>query len=81
MVARTNKDLSIKRNLYRHKLVAPWEEQAPKLIDNFISISKKAASTEKKLTSVLNLICKDMKFENNILKLKYGKIKLLIGYF
>ena len=43
----TNKDISIKRNLYRHKLVAPWEDQAPKLIDNFISISKKAANIEK----------------------------------
>ena len=67
---KTNRDISIKRNFYRHKLVAPWEDQAPKLIDNFISISKKAARTEKKLNSVLYLICKDMKFENNILKLK-----------
>ena len=67
---KTNKDLSIKRNLYRHRLVAPWEDQAPKLIDNFISISKKAAKIEKKLISVLYLICKDMKFENGILKLK-----------
>ena len=67
---KTNRDISIKRNLYRHKLVAPWEDQAPKLIDNFISISKKAANIEKKLSSVLLLICKDVKFENGILKLK-----------
>ena len=67
---KTNRDISIKRNLYRHKLVAPWEDQAPKLIDNFISISKKAANIEKKLSSVLLLICNDVKFENGILKLK-----------
>ena len=66
----TNKDTSIKRNFYRHNLVVPWENQAPLLVDNFISISKKAAKIEEKLTSVLYLTCKDMKFENNILKLK-----------
>ena len=70
MVDETNKDISIKRNLYRHKLVTPWENQAPLLVDNFISISKKAAKIEEKLSSVLYLTCKDMKFENNILKLK-----------
>ena len=67
---KTNRDISIKRNFYRHNLVAPWENQAPLLVDNFISISKKAAKIEQKLTSVLYLICKDMKFENGILKLK-----------
>ena len=70
IVDETNKDISIKRNLYRHKLVTPWENQAPLLVDNFISISKKAAKIEEKLSSVLYLTCKDMKFENNILKLK-----------
>ncbi|RPH03906.1 MAG: tRNA lysidine(34) synthetase TilS [bacterium TMED144] len=70
IVDETNTDVSIKRNFYRHKLVAPWENQAPKLVDNFISISKKAAKIEKRLTSVLYLICKDINFENDILKLK-----------
>ena len=70
MVDETNEDISIKRNLYRHKLVTPWENQAPLLVDNFISISKKAAKIEEKLSSILYLTCKDMKFENNVLKLK-----------
>lgn len=70
IIDETNKDVSIKRNFYRYKLVFPWEDQAPKLVEKFISISKKASNIEKKLTSVLYLTCKDMKFENGILKLK-----------
>ena len=70
IVDETNIDISIKRNFYRHNLVAPWENQAPKLVDKFISISKKASKIEKRLIAVLCLICKGMKFENNILKLK-----------
>ena len=73
----SNNDTSIKRNLVRHKIIKPWEEQSSNLLLKLNKISKKAESAVKKINSFIIELSKSFKTEDNCILIKDEQIAFL----
>ncbi|HIA84090.1 MAG TPA: tRNA lysidine(34) synthetase TilS [Candidatus Marinimicrobia bacterium] len=49
----SNKDVSIKRNYVRHKIVKPWEAQASQIVSRFNSLSQKATESVARMNGLV----------------------------
>ena len=73
----SNNDTSIKRNLVRHKVLKPWEEQSSNLLLKLNKISKNAESAVKKMNSFIKELSKSFKIYDNFIVINDEDIKFL----
>ena len=73
----SNNDTSIKRNLVRHKILKPWEEQSSNLLLKLNKISKNAESAVNKMNSFIKELSKSFKIYDNFIIINDEDIRFL----
>ena len=73
----SNNDTSIKRNLVRHKVLKPWEEQSSNLLLKLNKISKNAESAVKKMNSFIKELSKSFNIYDNFIIINDEDIRFL----
>ncbi len=73
----SNYDISIKRNLVRHNVLKPWQEQSSDLLLKLDKISKKAVYAVKRMNSFIQLLSESLNIEDNCILIKDEEITFL----